>query len=607
MPINKDKLKLIIVIFAAALVLAARFFIINPPTGKELLIKYGYWAIAMTFVGLAALLARQLPGKDEFWKLCKAHRAGLLCVLLAGIYFQINEPRRFKILFDEFAISGVARNMHFDREATFPERTHYFDGRLIVMESELDKRPFFFPFIISLVHDLTGYRPENVFYLNAGLAVVLLLLVYAFGFTFGGTRLGCLGVLILTGLPLIAQNATDGGYELANLVMILLLYLVGRSYYRSSGTQGLNLFILTAVLLAQVRYESILYILIVPAVVLCKWCQEKRITLTWMAAISPVMLLLPLLVNQVFSTHAAFFQTKPGEPFLSFRYLWDNTEVAIYYLFNPSLDSTNSVLLSVGGLLGTGFFLLLAVKKTRQWFLQRNEDIVLLLVFIATCISTILVLCVFWGHWDDPMVSRFSLPLQLLLLLLLLRSTVEFLNSRPLPKWALLLAGMWIVFFGAPASARLYQTDHCITSREYAWLFQYLADKDPETTLTLCGSFVGPVLHNMPAIDIGTATNRRWQIKTCLDEGVYREIIVMQRFKIDFKSGKFLEAGPSVLGDGFKLETIAEKRFHPDLITRLSRIVDVDVTKIPKPVSVEKKTHFLDDLDYDSYLLNKFP
>jgi hypothetical protein len=605
--LNKNILKLIVAIFVAALVLAARFFIIHPLTGRDLIVKYGYWAVAMTFVGFVALLAKQLPPREEFLKLCKTHRAGLLCILLAGVYLQVHEPRQFKILFDEFVISGVARNMHFDREATYPCRAHYFDGRLIVMESGVDKRPFFFPFLISLVHDVTGYRPENVFYLNAGLAVILLLLVYAFGFALGGTGLGCLGVLVLAGLPLIAQNATDGGYELANLVMILLLYFSGSRYYRSAGAEGLNLFILTAVLLAQIRYESILYVLIVPAVVLCKWCQERRITLTWMAAISPVMLLVPLLVNQVFSTNAAFFQTKPGQPFLSFSYLLDNTEVAIYYLFNPSLDSTNSVLLSVGGLFGTGFFLFLAVKKTKQWFLQRKEEIVLLFIFIVTGISTVLVLCVFWGHWDDPMVSRFSLPLQLLLLLLLLRSTVEFVGSRPLPNWVLLFAGTWIVFFAAPASARLYQTNHSITGREYSWLFRYLAHKDHETTLIISGSVIGPILYNMPTIPIGTARNYRWQLKTCLDEGIYREILVIQRFSIDYKSGKFLETGPAQLGDGFKLETIAEERFHPDLISRISRVVDVDLTNIPKPASLEKKTHFLNDQDYDTYLLNKFP
>jgi hypothetical protein len=607
MSFNKNIIKLAGVITVATLMLVARFYIIDPPTATALITKYGYWAVALTFIGFVALLARQLPGWEGFLRLGKTHRAGLLCVLLAGIYFQVQEPREFKVLFDEFVISGVARNMHFDREATYPGRAHYFDGRLIIMESGVDKRPFFFPFIISLVHDVTGYRPENVFYLNACLAPILLLLVYAFGFSLGGTRLGCLGVLVLAGLPLIAQNATDGGYELANLVMILALYFAGSRYYRSSGAQGLDLFILTAVLLAQIRYESILYVLLVPAVVLCKWFQEKRITLTWMAAFSPVLLLMPLLANENFSAHAAYFQTNPGEAFISPKNFLENAKVAIFYLFDPSFDSTNSVLLSVGGLFGVAFFLLLTGQKIKQWFLQRDEGIVLFFLFALTGINTVMILCLAWGHWDDPIISRFSLPLQLLMLVLMVRSAVEFLGSRLLPKWLVIFAGIWIVLFAAPASARHFKTNHCITAREYAWLFDYLAKKDPAVTLVLSGSVLGPILHNMPCIPIGSARDRRWQIKTCLDEGIYREIIVLQRFQMDFKTGKYVEKGPTVLGDGFKLETIGEKVIYPEIITRISRLVDVDLANIPKPPGLEKRTTFLNDQDHDAYLLRKFP
>jgi hypothetical protein len=589
-----------------ALVLGVRFLFISPQTASRLIVEWGYWAIAGTFAAFVIVLVRQLPALGEIMKLCQAHRAGLLCVFLAGAYFQAHEPREFKVLFDEFVVSGVARNMHFDREPTYPARAHYFDGRLVILYSGLDKRPFFFPFIISLAHDLTGYRPENVFYINAGLAVALLMLVYAFGFRLGGARLGCLGVLILAGLPLMAQNATGGGFELANLVMILLLYFSGNFYYRSPGAQGLNLFILTAVLLAQVRYESILYVLVVPAVVICKWCIEKRITLTWMAAISPVLLLTPLLVNKVFLANPLFFQTGPGQEFVSTHYLLDNAEKAMFYLFYPSYDSTSSVLLSVVGLFGIAFFVFLAAQKTRQWYLERSEDLVLFFTFAVTCINTVVALCVFWGDWDDPMVSRFSLPLQLLMVLLTLRVAVEFSKPRPLPKWTLVVAGMWIVLFAAPASARLYQTNHIITAREYAWLFEYLEHKDPASTLTIAGSCLGPILYNMPAISIESAKIARWQIKTCLAEGIYREVIVFQRFKMDYGSGKYIEEGPTPLGGGFKLETIAEKKFHLDMISRISRVVDVDITNLHAPDGMVKPP-FKDEDASVKDLLRKLP
>jgi hypothetical protein len=487
------------------------------------------------------------------------------------------------VLFDEFDIAGVARNMHFDREASLPVRAHYFSGRLYIMDSVVDKRLLFFPFLVSLVHDLTGYRPENVFYVNAGLSAILLLLVYAFGFGLGGQRLGCLGVLLLAGLPLIAQNATGGGHELANLVMILLFYFLGCRYFRSAGAEGLNLFILAAVLLAQVRYESILYVLVVPAVAFCKWRREGRITLTWLAALSPALLLAPLLSNEVFMSEKDFFQTLPGQAFFSLHYLPDNLGRAIYYLFNPGFGSTNSFLLSASGLFAAGFFALLLLRNIGRWYQQRSPEIVLVGIALVVVGTTLLGLVNFWGQWDDPLVSRFSLPLQLLMVLLILRIAVEFLKTRLLPKWGPMVAGAWLVLFAAPASAQHFLTTDIVTAGEYRWYLDFLSHKDPSETLTLSGSSLGPIIYNRPAISFDAARAHRWEVNACLDGEFYREIIVLQRFKLDFKTGKYVETGPSLLGAGFKLETIAERRFRPYLVSRISRLVEVDLTHVSAP------------------------
>jgi hypothetical protein len=320
-----------------------------------------------------------------------------------------------------------------------------------------------------------------------------------------------------------------------------------------------------------------------------------------MAALAPFMLLTPLLENKVFVSNDGFFQTGPGQAFMSLHYFLDNAEVAMFYLFYPTFDSTNSLLLSVLGLFGVAFFVFLAATKIKQWVSQRNEDIVLLSIFVVTCTNTVLALCVFWGHWDDPMVGRFSLPLQLLMVLLTLRIAVEFLQARPLPKWTMVLAGMWIILFAAPASTRHFQTNNIITAAEYTWLTKYLEHEDPAFTLTIAGSCIGPILHNMPAISILSAKLSRWQIKTCLDEGIYRKIIVLQRFVMDYKLGKYVESGPAQLGPGFKLETIDERRFRPDMITRISRVVDVDMTKVHAPDGLAKppikdQGAFIDDL-----------
>jgi hypothetical protein len=60
------------------------------------------------------------------------------------------------------------------------------------------------------------------------------------------------------------------------------------------------------------------------------------------------------------------------------------------------------------------------------------------------------------------------------------------------------------------------------------------------------------------------------------------------------------------LGPGFKLETIAEQRFRPDMISRISRVVDVDMTKVHPPDGLEKAP-FKDQEAFVNDLIRKLP
>ena len=62
------------------------------------------------------------------------------------------------------------------------------DLYVVVLDTFLDKRPYFFAFLVSLVHDLTGYRIANIFLVNVALAPALFGLVYWFARALTGRR-----------------------------------------------------------------------------------------------------------------------------------------------------------------------------------------------------------------------------------------------------------------------------------------------------------------------------------------------------------------------------------------------------------------------------------
>jgi len=69
--------------------------------------------------------------------------------------------------------------MHLDRLATAAVKGLHNGITFQVSGRELADTPLLHPFLLSLLHTLTGYRPANVFALNAVLLLSLLALAWS--------------------------------------------------------------------------------------------------------------------------------------------------------------------------------------------------------------------------------------------------------------------------------------------------------------------------------------------------------------------------------------------------------------------------------------------
>ena len=200
------------------------------PRWAIVLVKYlGAWGMLITCLLFLYALRRPFNQwtRSDTSSTLRAHLPAVLTILAATLYLHLHVDRGFKILFDEHAISSTAMSMHLEQQAYVQAAAHIIDGEAINSAGFVDKRPIFFPFSISLLHRTTGFRPENVFWLTSGLTCLLLSLLYCITSQVCGKRSGILAVLLLTSLPLLAQNTTGGGYEIMNLCLIASLLLCG--------------------------------------------------------------------------------------------------------------------------------------------------------------------------------------------------------------------------------------------------------------------------------------------------------------------------------------------------------------------------------------------
>lgn len=566
-------LKLLILVCAgAAVVLTA---MLMPGEWLAAAEMYGnYWVCAAMFSAFGFLLWRMLRGMD-FRALACRHRWGLVTIVVCTALLHLHEPHRFKVLFDEHALSATAMQMHTERTAGVPLRAHYITGRLLTMNEVMDKRRPLYSFLISVLHDTTGFRPSNALIVNAILGVVLLGLVYGWGVVIGGPRYGLLGVLLLSSLPLLAQNVTGGGLDLLNLTLVMALVPAFHYYLTRPGSEGLDMAIVLTVMLATVRHESIVYLAALGAVVLHKWWHERRITVTWFAAFSPLLLLTTIYLI-FWPKNEVYFAREEGVTMFGLDHLIKNSGIMAYYLFAPPGDNqSNSVLLSLAVVLGVICLLLLLLmrlRNIREWPAHLFAFVPVLLVGLGV---TLLTQAYFWGQLDDPAATRFILTFFLLGLICALLVPAWEYGAPRIPNWLVAGAAGWLLLVTVPQNTRHFMSDELMGGLESEWWFDWTNAHATQRDLILMVSPSGSILHGHPTVDYRWVQNfnRFSNLRDSVECGVYDNVYLLERAFIDPQTGNLIEGKAGFLAsDDFVRDILLETRFRPNAISRISRV-----------------------------------
>lgn len=573
-------------IIALAVVVGFVSFRQAPQQAVELVSQFGYWQILVIAVLFGTCLWRSLRAEARLagsrWRVWLGP---LLLVLAVTVFMHVHERHEFKIVMDEVVLQDTAMRMHFEREAAAMVRGYDMAGNFMALHAYIDKRPLFFPFLLSLVHDLTGYRVENGFYLNALLSAVFSGLVFFAGRRLGGMAAGAAGLLLVATIPLVHQNAAGSGFELLNLVMILATLLLGMRFAENPGdTDRLGAFIFSGVLLAQTRYESALFILPVGLVILYAWWRQRRVDLAWPVLVAPLLLIIVPLHFNVFKTVNAAWQLTDGPgadtPF-SPSFYYDNIGHALNFFLCTDGSQGNSLLVSLLGVVGVAFLVLRIYREHRDICLTRPAEAVFCLFALGLILHTGLMLCYFWGQFDDPIIRRLSLPSHLLLILSFLYIFSQ-LVAHP-ARWRGLLAvtGVYLIGFTVPSVAMHRYTQENFAARTNAWLSDFIDRLGDDTALAIdSNSGLQWFIHRKSSIALEAIVTRPEAYLFHFRNQSFRHFFVVQRMGTDFDHGRRFPTLDDDLGDGFQLELVEEHAFSPVYYIRISRVVAVDETKI---------------------------
>lgn len=584
----KDR-KLQAAIGSALLALLLGFVVIPDDFGLKLVIYGGYWVMFATLALFAWALARSLRSGGPIRPATARERWIWLAVAAVAGLLLVHEAYGFKVLMDEAMLLGTSMTMHLEKKALVPMRAHDIIGYFQLLDGQLDKRPLFFPFLVSLLHDLTGYRPENPWVLNTLLTFGFMGLVHLIGRRLTGRESGGLAaVLLLGGLPLLAQNATGAGFELLNLTMLAATLWLAMRWLERRDPDALTALVFAGILLAQVRYESVIFLVPVGLLVLWGWWREGRVVLSWPVVAAPLLLVLYPLQHRVFTVRESSWElsSQPGyTQVFSPAYIADNVGHALNFLFDTSGDVSNSLVLSALGVLALPFFALWVVKVIRRAATEPPAAVATAAFALGFALWLGLMLCYFWGRFDDPVIRRLSLPLHLLMALAVPVVIAQFDRNGRTWRWVLGALVLALALRSIPVMARHAYTLTYNPGMEVDWRREFIAAHPERDYLVIDQDTVIWITHQVSSTPVLQARNHRDLIHFNLQNRSFSAIYVYQRCEVDPATGAVVVKQDDQLGPAYTLELVAEKRFAPLHVSRLSRVVAVQPAgEVPPPV-----------------------
>ena len=594
----------ILLAFACCLVaLGLRFLWVSPELALFLVRKSGYYVTAL-LVGLWIYWAWKARPTRPSIAFLRKHLPGLLLVVIATVLTHLHETHRFKVVYDEYNIATEAQNMHRDREIYLPSQAHYLGQNYEIRGHTVDKRVPLFAFLTSLLHDLTGYRSSNAFIVNGAVSLLYYLAAYTLLTLIWNRWGGYMAVILAWSLPLVHQVATSGSYDLLNALLLLNLLIGAGAYLRQPSDVRQNFLVFSGLLMAYTRYESILYVLALSAIILESWIQQKQIRLTWATVLSPLFLILPLLLNLHTLNNDVFFENKEGTYF-GFHFLEESIPGAQVYLLDPSLGNTNSLVLSVLGMLGLVSMLLMGLKRPHQALANNYQRAVYLCLPIVG-INTLILLATFWSNWIDPATTRFSLPLQTILIIAAV-SFIFFISQKErFIRAALAILAITSLLFAIPKATKHEQSDLLAIGQAYEFALSQVSG--PKENTFFIGPAVTPfIVEEYPAIEITLANVQPTVVKALLDLNIYPNIYVLRLFNIN-KNLDWIPREHSELNPEFITEEGPTVHLAIHVMARLDRLVDVDVSGLDMDSIRNRDTPlFKNEKDLHEYLFNAYP
>ncbi len=565
---------------------------------------YYFMLAAVVSFGTSVYLVLRVHGTELVsWYRINCRWAFWLTLIALTGYLWTSQEIGFKVMMDEINLLGTSMRLHYDNVAMNPLRGYDINGVFLPLDvGFIDKRPVLFPFLISLVHDLFGYRPENALYFNLSLIPITLAICYALGTILTNRLGGLLAMVLLACFPMFNLCCHGGGFEGLNFLLILFTFLATYLFLNRQEPVFLSLLCLSTVLLANTRYESALFVLPIALGIIIGYLRAGKVVFSFGLYLTPILLLPVPWLHRIFEQdpEASWQLVSKGatSPF-GLEFVPRNVFQATTLFFDTTHQQPVSFFLSCFGVIGCVLLLIVLLHELRTPGPMRSAILALVLSGLGVVMLLVILLLYFWD-FDDTVTRRLALPILLLLIFPGVLVIGELFKKEFALRIAIALSLLVLLTEVAPRNAKDMFTQEYIPGQITKWQREFMERHKDEYNLVIDRPGLW-VTHQVPAISIVEAGQQKGLLKFHLKYKTFDNLYAFEFYTKDIRQGVIRGDADTFLDDDYVTELVEEKTFNGVVLMRVLRVTDIKAN-IPEGMVEEPEPLEIKDLNRDQVL-----
>lgn len=577
-------INIVLIIATAALLVSAY---LNPGFALTFYIFFSYYLILGLFILLIIVVLQSARYEAFDYKAWfRTYRTGILVSLLIASIVFISVTPMFRVLADETNLLGVSKSMIYGKQTYNGIIGKWYYDNFYLSVGEVDKRPLFFPFSLSLVHTILGYHPENAIVFNYLVFFSFLLLIYVMARNAFGNIWAISAIILVACQPIVVQCATSGGFDLLSALFFIICFFCLKAFLeRPSSISRFQLLWINLLIFASIRYEGIIsFVLVFAILMVFKYVKsdffKKDINVIYFytpLALLPNYLAAILIKNP--------FESKANDVVFSAGYFVNNYIDLFKTLLDFRYYLPYSAILNSIGLIAVFYFIYNIFGN--QLLRNNGKKHLILISSVCLLMNLSFYACYFRGLSRNPATSRYFMIYAVLLsiLALIFMHSISYFKKRP--AYVLLLSIMIFVLYHPVSVEDRFSRTQALPW-QYRFAMHYLkqeARKNNNSFVVVTDRPGMYTVNNYGAVNFKTANSNN-DLLEGFNNHLYRDIFVIQQ--ISYKTKEPVEE--NLLDNKYLLKPIKESQINDHSFIRISRVLHrSQQPQLPsEPVKVEK-------------------